>query len=161
MQSGKADPWKYEKSYLEETQDKENNVDKWLLMIANKESTELKGKEDEKILDFHGYKLKAVKRSKKPNGGFSASVPEDRMFANYLSHGDSQLVADKNTDLPNYFKEYNGTTAVALIYIANFDPIETNHSVWFSLHFPGNALEKNPVWTHRDISEDSGPSFIT
>ena len=28
MQSGKADPWKYEKSYLEETQDKENNVDK-------------------------------------------------------------------------------------------------------------------------------------
>ena len=158
MNPEKADSWNYVKRFLKETEGK-NNIDKWLLMIADKSSTELKAPSEMKNFDLHGNNLKVVKRSRKDNGGFVASVVEDRVFAEDLAHG-SDLKTDYKSDLSNY-REQTKNTGIVLIYLANFLPkLEPLPSVWFSLFLPSNELDANPVFFPIEVPINTPPTSI-
>ena len=158
MNPDKADSWNYVKRFLKETEGT-NNIDKWLLMIADKSSTELKGPSEMKNFDLHGNNLKVVKRSRKDNGGFVASVVEDRIFAEDLAHG-SDLKTDYKSDLSNY-REQTKNTGIVLIYLANFLPkLEPVPSVWFYLFLPKNELDTNPVFFPIEVPISTPPTSI-
>jgi hypothetical protein len=158
MNPDKADSWNYVKRFLKETEGT-NNIDKWLLMIADKRSTELKAPSEMKNFDLHGNNLKVVKRTRKDNGGFVASVVEDRVFAEDLAHG-SDLKTDYKSDLSNY-REQTKNTGIVLIYLANFLPkLEPLPSVWFSLFLPSNELDTTPVFFPIEVPISTPPSAI-
>jgi len=159
MNPDKADSWNYVKRFLKETEGT-NNIDKWLLMIADKSSTELKGPSEKLNFDLHGNNIKVVKRSRKDNGGFVASVIEDRVFAEDLAHG-SDLIPDIKSDLPNYRKRTKKNTGIVLVYVANFLPkLEPLPSVWFSIFLPGNKLDSNPVFFPKEVANRTSPTSI-
>ena len=168
MNPEKADSWSYVKRFLVETKDK-NNIKKWMFMIADKESTQLTGPSSKLSYNLHGNNIKIVKRTRKDNGGFVASVLEDRIFAEDLAHG-SDLKTEYKSDLSKYremTEEINEegkiikNTGIVLVYLANFLPkLETLPSVWFSLFLPSNDLDSNPVFFPIEVPKNNPPVSI-
>lgn len=168
MNPEKANSWKYVQRFLKETKDI-NNIDRWLFLVADKSSTQLKGTADQINFNLHGHNLKIVKRSRKANGGFQASVREDRVFAEDLAHF-SSAKADIKSDLIDYRKNTEikkdgkviKNTGIVLVYLANFLPkLEPLPSVWFSLFIPKNELDSNPVFFQKEVPNQGSPGYIT
>ncbi len=167
MNPEKVNSWNYVQRFLKETEGK-NNIDKWLFMIANKESTLLKGPSDKLSFNLHGHDIKIVKRTRKANGGFVGSVREDRIFSEDLAHS-SSLKADNKSDLAEYREkteilrdgERVKNTGIVLLYLANFLPkLEHFPSVWFSLFLPKNELDTNPVFFPKEVPNRDIPNAI-
>ena len=159
MQEDKPDPWRYVKDYLL-GRDFDNEIDQWLLMVVKGTGSELLKHHEENDIttNLNGFKVTCVKRTRKDfskgkesHGGFVSSVPEHRVFAEYLSYPETfskdLYIRDSKTDFNALYSELeNKKTAVALIYLANFIELEPVHSVGISLFFPDNGQPKAPVF---------------
>ena len=101
---------------------------------------------------------KDFSKGKESHGGFVSSVPEHRVFAEYLSYPETfskdLYIRDSKTDFDALYSELeNKKTAVALIYLANFIELEPVHSVGISLFFLTTVNQKHQYLNLRKIAE--------